>query len=125
MPKNLTESVIEQAALGWLEALLGYDVVSGPQIAPGEPGAERDDYGQDILERRLRQSLQRLNRFVPADAIEEAFRNLPRPDDPQGYRTATGRLCFPGASEHHGGAYGLLRRTGAQQENLSLRKWKM
>jgi type I restriction enzyme R subunit len=77
----LTESVVEQAALAWLEGL-GYTILSGPEIAPGQPDAERDDYGQVILERRLRQALQRLNPAVPADAIEEAFRKLTRPDLP-------------------------------------------
>src|SRR5437763_857589 len=76
-----TESVVEQAALAWLEAL-HYDVASGPEIAPCEAAAERDDYGQVILERRLRQALQRFNPQVPADALEEAFRKLTRPDSP-------------------------------------------
>ncbi len=56
----LNESVVEQAALAWLESL-GYGIVSGPEIAPGEPQAERKDYGQVVLERRLRQALRRLN----------------------------------------------------------------
>ncbi len=76
---HFTESVVEQAALAWLEAQ-GYDVLSGPQIAPGEPAAERDDYGQVILERRVRQALDRLNPQVPPDALDEALRKLTRPD---------------------------------------------
>ena len=79
--KYFTEHVVEQAALAWLEAL-GYDVLSGPEIAPGELAAEREEYGQVILERRLRQALELLNAHVPADAIEEAFRKLTRPDSP-------------------------------------------
>lgn len=78
---NLTESVIEQAALAWLESL-GYTILSGPEIAPGEVQAERDSYGQVVLEGRLRQALQRLNPKVPKDALEEAFRKLTRPDLP-------------------------------------------
>jgi len=78
---NLTESDIEQAALAWLEAL-DYTILSGPEIAPGEPAAEREDYEQVILESRLRQALQRLNPQVPADALEEALRKLTRPDMP-------------------------------------------
>ena len=74
-----TESVIEQAALGWFERL-GYQVFSGLEIAPGELAAERENYGQVILEQRLRQALQRLNPAVPFDAMEEAFRKLSRPD---------------------------------------------
>ncbi|MFH1968770.1 MAG: type I restriction endonuclease subunit R [Verrucomicrobiota bacterium] len=77
----LNESVVEQAALAWLESL-GYTIVSGPEIAPGEPQAEREDYGQVVLERRLRQALQRLNPQVPADALDEAFRKLTRADSP-------------------------------------------
>ena len=39
---GVTESVIEQAALAWLESL-GYAVLHGPDIAVGESGAERSD----------------------------------------------------------------------------------
>lgn len=36
----ISESVVEDAALAWLEAL-GYSVLHGPDIAVGEPLAER------------------------------------------------------------------------------------
>jgi type I restriction enzyme R subunit len=75
------ESVVEDAALAWM-AELGWQVLHGPEIAPGETAAERDDYGQVVLERRLREALDRLNPHVPVDAIEEAFRKLTRPDSP-------------------------------------------
>jgi type I restriction enzyme R subunit len=78
---HLTESEIESAALAWLSAL-GYQTLFGPEIAPGEPAAERENYGQVVLERRLRDALARLNPQVPADALEEAFRKLTRPDSP-------------------------------------------
>ncbi len=77
----INESVVEQAALAWLESL-GYAILYGPEIAPGEASAERDHYGQVVLERRLRQALQRLNPQVPADALDEAFRKLTRLDSP-------------------------------------------
>jgi len=76
-----TESVVEEAALAWLESL-GYTILHGPDIAPGEPFAEREDYGQVVLERRLRQALQWLNPQAPADALDEAFRRLTRPNSP-------------------------------------------
>lgn len=81
MSERFTESIIEQAALSWLERM-GYLILSGPEIAPGEAMAERENYGEVVLERRLRQSLQRLNPKVPADAVDEAFRKLTRPDSP-------------------------------------------
>ena len=55
MNSNFTESVVEEAALEWLEGL-GYAVLHGPDIAFGQPGAERLDpnFGDSILEGRLR-----------------------------------------------------------------------
>ena len=78
-----SESVVEDAALAWLEGL-GYVVLHGPDIAVGEPGTERSDpnYRDVILERRLRQGLVRLNRDLPPEALEEAFRKLTRADAP-------------------------------------------
>ena len=40
--KTFTESLVEDAALAWLEAL-GYAVLHGPEIAAGQPDAERSD----------------------------------------------------------------------------------
>jgi len=78
---RITESTIEEAALAWLESL-GYAVKYGPEIAPGEISAERQDYGQVVLEDRLRQVLVQLNPQLPAKAIEDAFRKLTRPEGP-------------------------------------------
>ncbi len=78
-----TESVVEDAALAWLEGL-GYAVLSGPTIAAGEPGAERSDpgYRDVVLERRLRQALVALNPDLPPGALEDAYRKLTRVDAP-------------------------------------------
>jgi len=78
---KFTESIVEEAALAWLDDL-GYTIIHGPNIAPGEPAAERDDYGQVVLERRLRQALQRFNPQAPPDALDEAFRRITRPASP-------------------------------------------
>jgi type I restriction enzyme R subunit len=80
---KFSESVIEEATLAWLESL-GYAVMHGPDIAAGEPGAERGDpnYRDVILEGRLRQALVRLNPDLPPDALEDAFRKLTRVDAP-------------------------------------------
>jgi type I restriction enzyme R subunit len=79
--RGVTESVIEQAALAWLESL-GWVVKHGPEIAPGELWAERRDYSQVLLEDRLRQGLARLNPQLPAGALEDAFRKIIRPEGP-------------------------------------------
>ncbi|MGE4159665.1 MAG: type I restriction endonuclease, partial [Planctomycetota bacterium] len=80
---NFTESIVEDAALAWLETL-GYTLLHGPDIAYGEPKAERKDpnYRDVILEARLRQTLTRLNPTLPEEALEDAFRKLLRADAP-------------------------------------------
>jgi type I restriction enzyme, R subunit len=70
-----TESVVEEAALEWFEAL-GYTISGGPSIAPGEPGEERRNYSDVVLDGRLREALARLNPTVSSEGLEEAFRKL-------------------------------------------------
>ena len=78
---TFNESIIEEATLSWLESI-GYSIRNGLDIAPGEPAAERADYGQVILADRLRQALARLNPSIPAEALDDAFRKLTRPEGP-------------------------------------------
>ena len=77
--RGVTESVVEQAALAWLESS-GWTVANGPGIAPDSLDPERTDYGEIVLERRLRDALARLNSDLPAAALEDAFRRLIRPE---------------------------------------------
>ena len=74
---GVTESVVEQASLAWLESL-GWTIVHGPDIAPETLAAERANYGQVILEQRLRDALAQLNADLPAEALEDTFRKLNR-----------------------------------------------
>ena len=72
---KITESVVEQAAIDWL-AGLGYEILSGLVIAPGEPAAERADYKQVFLFDRLKTKLEDLNPQIPLEGLQEAFRKL-------------------------------------------------
>ena len=74
---TITEAVVEEAALAWLRGL-GWRVAHGPDIAPDAPNAERGDYGQVVLERRLQDALTELNPSLPASALDDAFRKLTR-----------------------------------------------
>ena len=76
---TITEAVVEEAALDWLSAL-GWQVAHGPDIAPDTPSAERDDYGQVVLEGRMLDALAGLNPRLPADALDDAYRKLTRPE---------------------------------------------
>ncbi|MGO9310516.1 MAG: type I restriction endonuclease subunit R [Spirochaetia bacterium] len=77
--RYVTESVVEDAALGWIKSL-GYSIAHGPEIAPGEAAAERSNYAQVVLEERLRLALARLNPTLPVEALDDAFRKLIDPE---------------------------------------------
>ncbi|HEX5166098.1 MAG TPA: type I restriction endonuclease subunit R, partial [Thermomicrobiales bacterium] len=68
-----TESTAEEAALTWL-AELGYEIASGPELAPHE----RDDYKQVVLVGRLRAAIGRINPGVPGEAREQALAEVLR-----------------------------------------------
>ncbi|SFN54019.1 type I restriction endonuclease subunit R [Dokdonella immobilis] len=69
---GLNESIVEDAALSWFREL-GYRIESGPDLAPGEPAAERHSFGDVVLVGRLRDAIARLNREIPAVALEDAL----------------------------------------------------
>jgi type I restriction enzyme, R subunit len=70
---GVAESHLEELALETF-ARLGYEVLHGPDIAPGEPGAERASYADVVLTGRLDEALRRLNPDAPEDAVREARR---------------------------------------------------
>ena len=76
---TITEADVEKAALAWLTDL-GWGVEHGPDIAPHTLNAEREDYGQVVLQRRLRDALPELNPSRPTDALDDAYRKLTRPE---------------------------------------------
>ena len=81
MNQPLNESIVEDAALSWFDEL-GYTVAHGPDIAPGEPAAERDSFADVVLTGRLREAIDRLNSDIPLEARDEALRKVLLPDSP-------------------------------------------
>ena len=78
---TVTESVVEEVGLNWIESL-GWTVALGADIAPDAPGAERSNYGEALLECRLRDGLARLNPAIPAAAVDDAYRSITRTEGP-------------------------------------------
>lgn len=74
---QLIENTVEDAALSWFSNL-GYSVLHSPDIAPGEPNAERDSFSDVVLVGRLRDAINRLNPKTPPDARDEALRKVLR-----------------------------------------------
>ena len=81
MTAKFTESTVEEAVLEWAEGL-AYAVLYGPEIAPEEPVAEREEFGGALLMGRLRDAVARINPNVPAEAQDEALRRVIRTETP-------------------------------------------
>ena len=111
---TITEADVEHAALDWL-AGVGWGVAHGLDIAPDAPGAERADYGQVVLERRLRDALAGLNPALPADALDDAFRRLTRPEGAtlEARNRAFHRMLVDGVTVEYRDGEGRVRGTQA------------
>jgi type I restriction enzyme R subunit len=72
---NFNESDLEKAFIELLMEL-DYEYKYGPDIAYDGDFPERKDYREVILEQRVRDALFRLNRDLPDEAIEEAYRKI-------------------------------------------------
>lgn len=59
---------------------LGWAVKHGPDIAPGEPAAERLNYSDVVLVGRLRETVVRLNPDLPLDAVDDVVKTALRPE---------------------------------------------
>ena len=110
---TLSEADVEEAALEWLAAF-GWQTAHGPDIGPGAPGEERADYGAVVLERRLRDALDRLNPDLPREALDDAFRKLTRPEGStiEARNRAFHRMLVLGVNVEYRTAGGAIR--GAQ-----------
>ncbi|MBI3289931.1 type I restriction endonuclease subunit R [Candidatus Microgenomates bacterium] len=79
---NLNEATLaEQPVLEWLKEL-GYEYVFGPDLAPGAAFAERDNFREVILLKRLEQALRRINPELPDKAIEDAIYQIKNVEHP-------------------------------------------
>ena len=72
---NFTEDFLEEAAIDILKEL-GYDYVFSPDISCDGDYPERKDYREVILEQRVKEALFRINKDLPPEALEEAYRQI-------------------------------------------------
>jgi len=71
----MSEDQLEQEALSWLQGI-GYAHLYGPDIAHDGPQPERISYQQVQLVHRLRKAVQKLNPSIPANALEDALKQV-------------------------------------------------
>jgi len=73
--ENFTEDLLEEAAIEILQEL-GYEYAFGPDISLGGEYEERKDYREVILASRVKDALYRINRDLPEEALDEAYRQI-------------------------------------------------
>ncbi|MDP4272202.1 MAG: HsdR family type I site-specific deoxyribonuclease, partial [Bacteroidota bacterium] len=71
----ITENQLEQITLSWFQDT-GYYYLNGADIAPESINPYRNDYREVLLMRECLESWQAMNPGIPADKLEEAFREL-------------------------------------------------
>jgi len=82
MSKDINENTLaEQPVIDWLREL-GYETLFSPDIAPGGAFMERDDYGNVVLEGRLRRALKRINPNVTDDALDQVAKKIIKYEHP-------------------------------------------
>lgn len=82
MSKKITESEIEKFAIELLEKQ-GYQYIHGPDIAPDSKKAERASYEDVILLEKLKTAVTRINPLIPAEAREDAIKQIARLNSPE------------------------------------------
>lgn len=82
MTSKITESDIETLAIELLEKQ-GFQYVYGPDIAPDGNKPERSSFEEVLLLDRLKNAVARINPLVPADAREDAIRQVMRLNSPE------------------------------------------
>ncbi|MDK2822013.1 MAG: type restriction enzyme subunit [Candidatus Petromonas sp.] len=73
--ENFTEDLLEEAAIEILQEM-EYEYVFAPDISCDGEYPERKDYKEVILEQRVKDALFKINKHLPAEAIEDAFRQI-------------------------------------------------
>lgn len=69
------EEALELATLEILNEL-GYEPIKGPDISPGGEYPERESYSDVILQDRVKNALFKINRNLPQEALDEAYRQI-------------------------------------------------
>ncbi|GAA3650064.1 type I restriction endonuclease subunit R [Asaccharospora irregularis] len=72
---DFKEDELEEASLEILGSL-GYEYIHGKQLSPSSEFPERESFREVILKERVKNSLFRINKSLPQEAITEAYRQI-------------------------------------------------
>lgn len=79
---KMTESAIEEFTIELLEKS-GYQYIYAPEIAPDSATPERKTFDEVLLLERLKKAVGRINPTIPADAREDAIKQILRLNSPE------------------------------------------
>ena len=82
MTSKITESEIEQFAIELLEHQ-GYQYIYAPDIAPDSDNPKRSTFSDVLLLDYLKKAVARINPTIPADAREDAIKQIQRLNSPE------------------------------------------
>jgi len=80
--KRITESDIEEFTIDLLENL-GYHYIYAPDIAPDSDTPERESFEDVLLLERLQNAVGKINPKIPAEAREDALKQIQRLSSPE------------------------------------------
>ena len=79
---KITENDIELLAIEQLEKL-GYNYIYAPDIAPDSETPERETFEDVLLVEHLKSAIDRINPTIPAEAKEDALKQIQRLNSPE------------------------------------------
>lgn len=79
---KITESEIEKFAIELLESQ-GFEYIYGPDIAPDSETPQRGSFEDVLLLDRLQAAIRRINPSIPADACDDAIKQIQRLSSPE------------------------------------------
>ncbi len=77
MSGGITEGIVEEACLGYFQAI-GYHTLPGPVLGPDGEAPERSSWDDVLLEARLRAAIARINPDAPAGVVDQAVARVRR-----------------------------------------------
>lgn len=109
---GITESVVEDACLGWFRAL-GYASAYGPEIGPDGPQEARASWEDVVLVRRLREAVVRVNPALPTSAVDHVVATVLRAEsqNPLSENLRLHQLMTEGVAVEHRADDGSVRHT--------------
>lgn len=102
MSGGITEGIVEEACLGYFQAI-GYHTLPGPVLGPDGEAPERTSWDDVLLDGRLRDAIARINPGLPSGVVDQAVARVRRAESqsPMAENERLHRLLVGGVPVEH------------------------